>query len=283
MLRSATGVEFAGYRQTTIQRRIQRRLTVRRLDSLEEYLKDLEKHPGEVQALFGDILIHVTNFFREPESFAALAAQVLPELLKNRGPDDPIRVWVPGCSTGEEAYSLAISLVEFLGDNADGIPIQIFGTDVSEQAIEAATELGVDEVVPWQAERSVVIWRGERAARSRRKWESIILAATKQSRRTRVPLVDEPADQQAVIRRIEEATLALVLHEEARLSLAALELPPSGDVVLIVGPEGGISPSELIAFVDAGAVAVRLGPNVLRSSSAGPAALAVMSAAGRWR
>jgi 16S rRNA (uracil1498-N3)-methyltransferase len=155
--------------------------------------------------------------------------------------------------------------------------------DRAEQAIEAATELGVDEVVPWQAERSVVIWRGERAARSRRKWESIILAATKQSRRTRVPLVNEPADQQAVIRRIEEATLALVLHEEAELSLAGLELPQSGDVVLIVGPEGGISPSELSAFVDAGAVAVRLGPNVLRSSSAGPAALAVMSAAGRWR
>jgi len=155
--------------------------------------------------------------------------------------------------------------------------------DRDEQAIEAATELGVDEVVPWQAARSVVIWRGERAARSLRKWESIVLAAAKQSRRTRVPVVSAPANHQAVIRRIEEAALALVLHEEAGMSLAGFELPPSGDVVLIVGPEGGITPEELSAFVAAGAVAVRLGSNVLRSSSAGPAALAVMSAAGRWR
>ena len=101
-------------------------------------MKQLEKHPEEVQALFRDILIHVTNFFREPESFAALAAQVFPELLKNRNPDDPIRVWVPGCSTGEEAYSLAICLVEFLGERPDSTPIQIFGTDVSEPVIEAA-------------------------------------------------------------------------------------------------------------------------------------------------
>ena len=155
--------------------------------------------------------------------------------------------------------------------------------DRDEQAIEAATEVGVDEVVPWQAARSIVIWRGERAARSLRKWESVVLAATKQSRRTRVPLVSEPANNQAVIQRIEQAALALVLHEEAVLPLAGLELPSSGDVLLIVGPEGGIGPDELSAFVAAGAVAVRLGPNVLRSSSAGPAALAVMSAAGRWR
>lgn len=155
--------------------------------------------------------------------------------------------------------------------------------DRDEQAIEAATELGVDEVVPWQAARSVVIWRGERAARSLRKWESIVLAAAKQSRRTRVPLVSAPANHQAVIRRIQQASLALVLHEDAERALAGLELPPSGDVVLIVGPEGGISPDELRAFVAAGAVMVRLGSNILRSSSAGPAALAVMSAASRWR
>jgi len=155
--------------------------------------------------------------------------------------------------------------------------------DRDEQAIEAATELGVDEVVPWQAARSVVIWRGERSARSLRKWESIVLAAAKQSRRTRVPVVSVPANQQAVIQRISEAALALVLHEDAERALAGLELPSSGDVVLIVGPEGGISADELSAFVAAGAVMVRLGSNVLRSSSAGPAALAVMSAASRWR
>ncbi len=138
MLHTATGVDFASYRQTTIQRRIQRRLTVQRVEALEEYLKLLEKDPAEVQALFHDILIHVTNFFREPESFAALDAQVFPELLKNRSSDEPIRIWVPGCSTGEEAYSLAIRLVEFLADKPKRIPIQVFGTDVSEHVIEVA-------------------------------------------------------------------------------------------------------------------------------------------------
>jgi 16S rRNA (uracil1498-N3)-methyltransferase len=155
--------------------------------------------------------------------------------------------------------------------------------DRDEQSIEAATELGVDEVVPWQAARSIVIWRGERAAKSLRKWESVVLAATKQSRRARVPLVSEIASQADVVARIESAALALVLHEDARQPLAGMDLPRSGDVVVIVGPEGGVAPDELDAFVSAGAVAVRLGSNVLRSSSAGPAALAVMSAAIRWR
>ncbi len=155
--------------------------------------------------------------------------------------------------------------------------------DRDELAIEAATELGVDEVVAWQAARSIVIWRGERAVRSLRKWQSIVLAATKQSRRTRIPLVSGPADQVAVMARIEAAALALVLHEDAQVALAGLALPQSGDVLVIVGPEGGVAADELSAFVAAGAVAVRLGPHVLRSSSAGPAALAVMSAAGRWR
>lgn len=154
--------------------------------------------------------------------------------------------------------------------------------DRDEQAIEAATELGVDEVVPWQASRSIVIWRGDRAGRSLRKWESVVLSAAKQSRRSRVPMVAGPVDRAAVIVRIRAAALALVLHEEATEPLAGLDLPPSGEVVLIVGPEGGIAPDELSAFVAAGAVAVRLGPNVLRSSSAGPAALAVICAAGRW-
>ena len=155
--------------------------------------------------------------------------------------------------------------------------------DRDEQAIGAATELGVDEVVPWQAARSIVIWRGERAVRSLRKWESVVVAAAKQSRRTRIPVVSKPADLAAVIARIEAAALALVLHEEAQQPLAGLTLPAVGDVVVIVGPEGGVAPDELAAFVAAGAVAVRLGPTVLRASSAGPAALAVMSATGRWR
>ena len=155
--------------------------------------------------------------------------------------------------------------------------------DRDEQAIEAATELGVDEVVPWQAERSIVIRRGERAAKPHRKWQSVVLAAAKQSRRPTVPTVAPAADRRAVVDLVGRASLALVLHEDAGTALASVPLPADGDVLLVVGPEGGISPGELDAFVAAGALSVRLGDTVLRSSSAGPAALAVLSAAGRWR
>ena len=155
--------------------------------------------------------------------------------------------------------------------------------DRDDQAVEAATELGVDEVVPWQASRSIVQWRGERADKARRKWEATVVAATKQSRRARIPVVAELATTKALATRIGGAAAAYVLHEEATRSLAAQVLPDSGDVLVVVGPEGGITPEEVAAFEAAGAVTVRLGHSVLRSSSAGPAALAVLSAAGRWR
>jgi 16S rRNA (uracil1498-N3)-methyltransferase len=150
-------------------------------------------------------------------------------------------------------------------------------------AIEAATELGVDEVVPWQAERSVVVWRGERGVRSRRKWEQTVRAAAKQSRRARVPTVGELVDRQALVARVRAATLAVVLHEEATEPLAALDVPAAGEVLLVVGPEGGITPGEVDAMAMAGATTCRIGREVLRSSTAGPAALSVLSAAMRWR
>lgn len=150
-------------------------------------------------------------------------------------------------------------------------------------AIEVGTELGVDAVVPWQAERSIVRWRGERVAKSHRKWEQTVLAATKQARRPRVPDVADLADRQAVVERIGEADLALVLHEEATTPLAGFDLPDDGDVLLVVGPEGGISPEETEAFVDAGARTVRLGSTVLRTSTAGAAAIALLSSRTRWR
>ncbi|WP_377643320.1 16S rRNA (uracil(1498)-N(3))-methyltransferase [Oryzobacter terrae] len=155
--------------------------------------------------------------------------------------------------------------------------------DRDDQAVEAATELGVDEVVPWQASRSVVQWRGERGEKARRKWEAVLLAATKQSRRTRHPLLGPTSSTAELVRRVPSAALVLVLHEDATTPLATVELPPEGDVLVVVGPEGGIAPDELDALVAAGATAVRLGSTVLRSSSAGPAALAVLSAASRWR
>jgi 16S rRNA (uracil1498-N3)-methyltransferase len=155
--------------------------------------------------------------------------------------------------------------------------------DRDDQAIEAATELGVDEVVPWQASRSIVQWRGERGAKARRKWESVVSAAAKQSRRSRVPTVAELVTTRQLSARIQGAAAAYVLHEEATEALAAQELPDHGEVIVIIGPEGGITPEEVAAFEAAGAVVTRLGRTVLRSSSAGPAALAVLSAASRWR
>ena len=155
--------------------------------------------------------------------------------------------------------------------------------DRDDQAVEAATECGVDEVVPWQASRSVVQWRGERGEKARRKWDAVLVAATKQSRRTRRPVLAPTASTADLARRVAGAAAAYVLHEDARVPLATVTLPDAGDVVLVVGPEGGVSPEELAVLEAAGAVAVRLGSTVLRSSSAGPAALAVLSAMSRWR
>ncbi|MEW1952985.1 16S rRNA (uracil(1498)-N(3))-methyltransferase [Terrabacter sp. NPDC080008] len=155
--------------------------------------------------------------------------------------------------------------------------------DRDEQAIEAATELGVDEVVPWQAERSVVVWRGERAAKSQAKWAAVVARATKQSRRARMPATASVVGIDGLVARVKSASLALVLHEDATEPLAPMELPTDGDVLLVVGPEGGITARELDALAAAGARPVRLGSTILRASSAGPAALAVLSARARWR
>ena len=156
--------------------------------------------------------------------------------------------------------------------------------DRDDQAIEAATELGVDRIVPWQAERSIVQWRGERGAKARRKWEQVVRAAAKQSRRATVPVVAELLDRKRLASLADaNANVALlVLHEDADEALAGLDLSAAGEVVLVVGPEGGISPAELDALRDVGARVVRLGPHVLRASSAGPAAISVVMAATRW-
>ena len=115
-----------------------------------------------------------------------------------------------------------------------------------EQAVETATELGVDEVVPWQSARGVVVWRGrDREERGRRRWESVCVAATKQSRRARVPVVAAPATTEDVAARVSDAALAVVLHQAAVDALSGVEVPTMGDVVVVVGPEGGITDGEL--------------------------------------
>jgi 16S rRNA (uracil1498-N3)-methyltransferase len=157
-----------------------------------------------------------------------------------------------------------------------------------EQAIESATELGVTDIVPWSAERSIVQWRGVKADKGRSKWESLALAATKQSRRAWVPRVRDVATtaqlQAAVRRAVAEGDRVLVLHELATCAVTQLVWESHSYAVwLIVGPEGGISGAELALLTDAGGEAVRLGPHVLRASTAGPAAIAALAAArGTW-
>jgi two-component system CheB/CheR fusion protein len=133
-----TGHDFSLYKESTVQRRIRRRMHLHQIDEPDEYAHFLSRNPDEVHALFQELLIGVTEFFRDPEAFEALAAEVLPSLLEDRQGRDPLRVWVPACSTGEEAYSVAILIREYLDSQALQIPVQIFGTDVDEEAIERA-------------------------------------------------------------------------------------------------------------------------------------------------
>jgi 16S rRNA (uracil1498-N3)-methyltransferase len=152
-----------------------------------------------------------------------------------------------------------------------------------ELAVEAMTELGVDEIVPWAASRSITQWRGARADKALDRWRRTAREAAKQSRRAWVPTVAGVADQEEARIRVTAAAGALVLHEEARHSIVDVPLPGADDIVVVVGPEGGISPAEIAVFADAGAVPVRLGDTVLRTSTAGPAALAALSLRlGRW-
>lgn len=138
LLRSTTGVDFTHYKLPTIKRRLQRRMVLHKITGIEPYVRFLQQDPGEVHALYQDLLIHVTRFFRDPETFKTLEASVYPTIAAQRGGGQPVRIWVPGCSTGEEPYSIAISLLEYLGDQINRIPVQIFATDVSEHAIDQA-------------------------------------------------------------------------------------------------------------------------------------------------
>ena len=154
--------------------------------------------------------------------------------------------------------------------------------DRGELAVELATEVGVDEVVPWVAARCVMQWKGERGDRQRARWQSTAREAAKQARRAWVPPVAELHGTPRVAALL-AGTTALVLHEAATLPLTSVALPADRDVVLVVGPEGGLDDRELEAFAAAGAQTVRLGATVLRTSTAGAAALSVLSArTGRW-
>jgi 16S rRNA (uracil1498-N3)-methyltransferase len=159
--------------------------------------------------------------------------------------------------------------------------------DRGQLAVELATEIGVDALVPWQSARAVVQWRGERGEKALTRWRATARAAAKQSRRQFVPTVADLHSSREVCgliaRTTAEGGVAVVLHAEASAALATVPVPAGGDVVLVVGPEGGLSEGELTAFRAAGATVARLGPTVLRTSTAGAAALAVLAVrAGRW-
>jgi 16S rRNA (uracil1498-N3)-methyltransferase len=170
--------------------------------------------------------------------------------------------------------------------------------DRGETAVETMTEIGVDAIVPWSASRSITQWKADRGAKALEKWRSTAREAAKQSRRAWWPVVTEPATTLEVAKLLATARLPIVLHEEGQAALADVQ-PPSRsddatdgaadgatevvDIVLVVGPEGGISPEELIQFAGVGAVPYRMGPTVLRTSTAGTAAAAVLLArSGRW-
>ncbi|MCW6050512.1 PAS domain-containing protein [Lyngbya sp. CCAP 1446/10] len=138
LLKSTAGVDFTHYKSATLNRRMQRRMLLYKMVRLEDYAQYLLEYPAEVTALYEEILIHVTSFFRDLEAFQRLKEQVFPTITQNKSAEAPVRIWVAGCSTGEEVYSIAICLLEYLGDRNLSLPIQIFATDISEGAIGKA-------------------------------------------------------------------------------------------------------------------------------------------------
>nr|WP_240477345.1 16S rRNA (uracil(1498)-N(3))-methyltransferase [Jiangella muralis] len=155
--------------------------------------------------------------------------------------------------------------------------------DRGETAVETMTEVGVDEIVPWAAQRCMVRWTGERGDKALRRWRSTAREAAKQSRRAWLPSVADPVPTAVLAARAAAAARTVVLHEEATAPLAAVDLPDDGDILLVVGPEGGVAPDELDQLAAAGAVVARLGPTVLRTSTAGTVAAGIVLAkTARW-
>jgi 16S rRNA (uracil1498-N3)-methyltransferase len=188
-------------------------------------------------------------------------------------------------STGKRVFTaMAEEVVAAEAPTPEVVVVQAIPKgDRGELAVEVLTEVGAARVVPWAASRSVAVWKGERATRSLGRWRSTAREAAKQARRAWFPEVDAMATTAEVEALVADADLAVVLHEEATGSLATVDVPPDGRIVVVVGPEGGLTDDEVAAFVAAGAVSVRLGAEVLRTSTAGVAAVsALLSRTPRW-
>ncbi len=138
LIRNSSGLDFSHYKRSTVQRRIARRIILHKIGSIGQYAKFLADNPTETATLAEDMLIHVTSFFREPDTFGVLVTEVFPRFYRERPRGLPIRIWVPGCSTGEEAYSILISLIESLGEHQAIFPVQLFASDVSENSLAKA-------------------------------------------------------------------------------------------------------------------------------------------------
>ena len=155
--------------------------------------------------------------------------------------------------------------------------------DRGETAVQTLTEVGVDVIVPWQAQRCVARWTGDRATKGHARWLSAARAAGKQARREWLPEVPELVDTEGVEELVGEATLAVVLHEDGSVPVSDLEMPAEGEIVIVVGPEGGLAPEELERFTSAGGLPCRMGGSVMRTSTAGTvAAGVVLSRTDRW-
>ena len=189
----------------------------------------------------------------------------------------------PVATTGKQSIT-----VEVLGHREEPAPAVRFVVvqalakgDRGELAVELLTEVGVTEIVPWQAARSIVRWSGERGTKGLARWRSSAREAAKQSRRLWVPTVAEPIDTRTLATRIAAADVALLLHEDAAAPVASVSLPESGEVLLVVGPEGGLAPDELTALTAVGGRPTLLTPHVLRTSTAGVVACAGLMLRGR--
>jgi len=188
-------------------------------------------------------------------------------------------------ATGRRLLAVVVDEVESRPEPAPAFTVvqALPKGDRGELAVEVLTEIGVSTIVPWSASRSVAVWRGDRAARSVARWRSTAREAAKQARRAWFPEVTELADTDEVAALLSHAQLGVVLHEAAQEPVAALEVPPAASVVVVVGPEGGLTDDELARFRGAGAHVVRLGSEVLRTSTAGVAAVsALLSRTPRW-
>ncbi|MFJ6776956.1 16S rRNA (uracil(1498)-N(3))-methyltransferase [Kitasatospora sp. NPDC091257] len=236
-----------------------------------------------------------------------IAAAVPGAVVRLDGPEGRHAAAVKRLERGE-----AVTLADGLGLGVDGTVAEVLGKDAidvtvaavrrepepaprivvvqalpkgdrGELAVETMTEVGVDVVVPWSASRCITQWKGERGAKALAKWRATAREAGKQSRRLRFPEVREPMTTRQLAPVLAQAAFAAVLHEEGAEPLAHAGLPEGGDIVLVVGPEGGVSPEELAAFAEAGAKPYRLGSSVLRTSTAGVAAGALLlGRTGRW-